>query len=171
MDYSEAINSTSDDDRILHLNTYIEKDKSQGIKNVAQLSTYEEKIANNGLKFSILLHILVILSTLAIIILNTKLVSEFNNENNNSTKINFGLINMNIRSNNETNNYYYYCFQPNEKYYESSNNTICTIRADCTKENKENTFDTSKIDLTCDSFKQFMIMGLIVKNYFKYLLF
>lgn len=164
MDNSDAINCTENEDRIMHFNTYIEKDKSQRIKKAVQQNFYEEKNADNGLKFSVLLHIFVILSTVTIIVLDLKLLTAFNNENKFSN-INFGLIKFNIRSNNETTNYYYDCIQPNEKFYESSKNTICTIRKDCTKENKESTFDTSELELTCNNFKDFMILGIIVKFY------
>ena len=46
MDNSDAINCTENEDRIMHFNTYIEKDKSQRIKKAAQQNLYEEKTLN-----------------------------------------------------------------------------------------------------------------------------
>lgn len=160
MDTTEAINSTFED-RLIHQNTRMEKEKDQGIRNVVQQSIYEEKLANNGLYASVLIHFFIILSTLGIIVLNVNLIVVFRENNPDEDSLAFSLLNfdLNIISKNAK-TYSYFCF--GKEVSETNDETICTMREDCVKRGLNATQIKTWFDLNCEHFIELRNIGIIV---------
>jgi hypothetical protein len=105
----------------------LEKDKSQAVRNVIQQSIYEERMANNGLKISVLFHMIVIISLQSIIWFKINLI-ELNINDYKSFKLN--LINFNYIEGTNSNTIDYNCvIQENHNF---------SIKKDCDINNSLN---------------------------------
>jgi hypothetical protein len=160
MDSSEPINSITDD-RILHINTRLEKDRDQVIKNVVQQSIYEEKMANNGLYASVFLHIFLILATVVIIVFDMELVSVYHNNNPDYGSLNFSVFHFNVKINKDKSSFSYFCFEM-DGYDEISQTNMCTIRDSCKQRGLDKTLSFTLFELNCDLFLQIRTIGVIV---------
>jgi hypothetical protein len=160
MDSSEPINSITDD-RILHINTRLEKDRDQVIKNVVQQSIYEEKMANNGLYASVFLHIFLILATVVIIVFDMELVSVYHSNNPDYGSMNFSVFHFNAKLNKDKSSYSYFCFEMGD-YDKELQTTSCTIRDNCRQRGLNETLSFAFFELDCDHFIQIRTIGLIV---------
>ena len=160
MDTSEPINSTTED-MIPNINTRLEKDRDQVIKNVVQQSIYEEKMANNGLYASVFLHIFLILATVVIIVFEMELVSVYSSNNPDYGSINFSVFHFNVKFDNDKTSYSYKCFEMKD-YDEVAQTTMCNIRDNCRQRGLNETITFGFFDLNCDYFIQFRTIGIIV---------
>lgn len=156
MDTSEPINSTFED-RLIHQNTRLEKDKDQVYKNVVIQSIYEEKLANNGLYASIFMHCFIILSTLLIIALKMGLVSAYTDNDKDDDILYFSLFNFDQLQGKHKMSYSYFCFY--EDTPAGSNSTVCSVDS-C--QGLNDTYIAEVFDVNCDHFIQFRVIGIIV---------
>jgi hypothetical protein len=163
MESTDPLNSTTYES-IIYFKSTPQADNTHGLINVLQQSQYEEAQANNGLKSSILMHIFVILATAAIIVFDMTLVSAYKRDDPYSININFALLNFNINLGKKAQKYKYYCFQRSDpETYKFSKNTICAIPTECSNSNLDLFYIVEDYDMTCDNFKEFGIIGLIVR--------
>lgn len=164
MDTSEPINSTLFEEKLVSQNTRLEKDKDQGLKNVVQLSIYEEKLANNGLYASIFLHLFLIISTVSIVLFKMNLVSVYRENDPDQETMFFSLFhfNLNLPKNKI---YSYFCYSK-EKKESHPDESICLVDESCLKRGLNNTLIEEYFELNCDHFIQFRLIGIIVKYFF-----
>ncbi len=171
MESIDAFNSTSYESVVNIVSAPI-IDNTHGLINVLQQTQYEEGQANKGLKASIFMHSFVIISTLAIIVLDMTLADSYKRDNPYSMNIRFALLSFSLKLGNHVQKFKYDCLHKSdpEKFIDSID-TMCTISEKCLNENIGMYLDVDDYGMTCDDFSEYSIIGLIVRiNQIIYLL-
>jgi len=167
MDISEGINTSDFDERLVHQNTRLEKERDQGIKNVVQQSIYEEKLGNNGLYASIFMHSFIIVVILFIISLKMNLIVTNKDNNPDMESLKFSFLEFETRNSNldkrNKQTYSYFCFNKNLTQVGNGTVEICSIDYSCEEKGLNYTIIKNYFMLECEQFVEFRNLGIIVR--------
>jgi hypothetical protein len=166
LDSSDAINSDTLDDRMLHQETRIEKEGKYAVKNVVAQSIYEEKLANNGLYANIFMHSCVVLLAVIILVLKVRLIILYHNDDREKEKLSLGLFGLTVNLLQNKTSFSYFCIDDYEEISVPNTNITyerCTADSKCVDAGLNITMVNDFFKIDCSQLVQLRTIGIVVR--------